>query len=453
MRINSEAMNFGKINTQKNPALATRTFGQGLQGGIGHSFDRLSLSQNGKTSSLVDSLNKQREQIQERKDELVASTKENGGNVSDIEAQLEAFDEQMKDLDKQISKATVDEMISKPTQSLVQKSQPKTSQDVQNSRMNQLVSLSSGLEQAKMANSAQNKLEGEANVLKAEMKKDGATESKLARVEEIEAQTTRLHKQVIDTLVEVNEQVEESKTESTTTESTNGTSKPEKSDKTDKPDQKEDVAVEHNSASSNEVLSTEKKAADFSTTSEYHNFLKDTYSSIENSNIKISDKVLEQAMSHPEKEKVLTKFLAEMDGAKEQRANQIQGMNTATHSYELENFTITLDSIADDNSGVIGTEFSEIVVSRNDGKAISDEEFSGLKQDVSELLKGIGEEQNDRLKNLFKTLAESIEPKHSLKRDTDEKKEPAHRPNTQNFLEAQNSVMERQMGKIIDVSA
>ncbi len=145
MRINSETTSVGRINTQANPALSTRSFGQSSQSGILNAFDSFSISSTGKSSSLVESLNKQREQLQERKDELVAKTKENGGEMSDIEAQLESYDDQMKELDKQITQATVDEIISQSSKSIMPTSQPKTTQDVQNSRMNQLMSLSTGL--------------------------------------------------------------------------------------------------------------------------------------------------------------------------------------------------------------------------------------------------------------------------------------------------------------------
>ncbi|MFI3174280.1 MAG: hypothetical protein R3Y53_03645 [Bacillota bacterium] len=153
------------------------------------------------------------------------------------------------------------------------------------------------------------------------------------------------------------------------------------------------------------TTSTGTTASSFATTSEYLAYLEDTYQSITNSNIEISETVLKQAMSDPEKEKVLTDFLQGLDGAKDFRSEQISGMSDDTYTYELKSFGIVLDSIADDNSGVNGTEFGEILVSRNDGTRMSDEEFAGVKSNVLEQLEEFSNKQIEYFKKIFEVIS------------------------------------------------
>lgn len=151
--------------------------------------------------------------------------------------------------------------------------------------------------------------------------------------------------------------------------------------------------------------STGTSAADFKNTYEYNKYLEDTYSSIKDNNIKISNTVLQQAMSDPEKEKVLIQFLEEdAYAARAYQESKIQGLNDDTYSYKLDNYTIYLDSISDDNSGIDGRDFSEITVQRNDGQYITDDEFENLKKDVSDLFLEIEEQKQQRAKDLFKSL-------------------------------------------------
>lgn len=153
----------------------------------------------------------------------------------------------------------------------------------------------------------------------------------------------------------------------------------------------------------------ESVASSFESTTDYHNYLKENYGSISNSNIEISDKVLQQAMADPAKEKVLTDFLTEMDGAMDLRASQVEGMNDGTYKYELDNYTIKLDSIADDNSGVIGTEFIEMTVAREDGEKIGKEEFRDVKKEVRDMFDTLQEQRREQDIAFSKDLAKQLE--------------------------------------------
>ncbi len=275
------------LNIQSNTSLINSTFGKGTQNSITNNFNTNSLSSTtSKTSSLVESLNKQKEQIQELKEDLMASTKEKGGTMSDIKAQLEVFDDQIKELDSQIAKANIDDIIYKPTKTNNLNQQPKSDEDIQNAKMKQFIFLSNGLEQAKSTDYIKKRLEGEANILNTEIK-ENATDNKLDRVNDIQSRIVQLEKRVMNILVDINDQVDELNKEANSS-----------NIKYVDPD------------FSTKVDGQNKNAKDFYTTKEYHNFLKNTYSSIKDNNIKILDNVLQEAMSDPEKESSLIKFLS-----------------------------------------------------------------------------------------------------------------------------------------------
>ncbi len=182
------------------------------------------------------------------------------------------------------------------------------------------------------------------------------------------------------------------------------------------------LQAEEKAVESKTSTNTGAVASNFATTEEYHAYLKDTYPSINNSNIEISETVLKQAMSDPAKEKVLTDFLTGLDGAKDYRADQIAGMSDDTYTYELKSFGIKLDSIADDNSGINGEEFGEIIVARNDGQRMSDEEFAGVKSNVLEQLKEMTDEQNERFKRIFEVLLKNKDD-HRIEKPREEEVE------------------------------
>lgn len=136
----------------------------------------------------------------------------------------------------------------------------------------------------------------------------------------------------------------------------------------------------------------ETSASSFSDPKDYLNYLKDTYPSISNSNISISEKALMQAMTDPEKEKILTDFLDEMDGAADYRAGEVAGMNDGTYKYEMEHYSVRIDAIGEED--VIGSDFTVLTVQREDGQAMSKGEFGDVKKDVIEYFKELtGNEQ------------------------------------------------------------
>lgn len=103
MRINSSQnfFNVSGINQKsiENPSNARNS----IEPPKNPKLDFLSISPKGRSMSMIETLTKQKEHINERKNELIGTTIENGGNLTDIQERLDSIDMQLQDIDKQIS--------------------------------------------------------------------------------------------------------------------------------------------------------------------------------------------------------------------------------------------------------------------------------------------------------------------------------------------------------------
>ncbi|MEG3006858.1 MAG: hypothetical protein RR806_05245 [Oscillospiraceae bacterium] len=135
--------------------------------------DVVTITAQGKANNLMDRLMKQRVKITEQKNELITSTIEKGGSMDSIKSQLESYEEQMKNIDKQITDMMTEEMekqIKNPYKQ--EEKEPKTEQDIQNERLEGVASLAANFKQAKATNYIKNRIDGDARVLKSEIETD-----------------------------------------------------------------------------------------------------------------------------------------------------------------------------------------------------------------------------------------------------------------------------------------
>ena len=87
---------------------------------------------------------------------------------------LDSYDEQLKELDQQISQEMLKQNSeqTEQTQSSEKEEEPKTEQEIEKERVSHLVGLLSGLSRSRAVQSSQTKVEGEARVLESEIKLD-----------------------------------------------------------------------------------------------------------------------------------------------------------------------------------------------------------------------------------------------------------------------------------------
>lgn len=134
---------------------------------------RVSISSEGNLWNMVQNLTKQKEEIIERKSELVNTTFENGGDMDSIKAQLDLYTEQIKNIDKQISDLYAQQakdVIKQNDEKITNKSNKnKTEEQIETENLISLTNLSDSIKQAEKISSAKNRIDGEVRVKESEV--------------------------------------------------------------------------------------------------------------------------------------------------------------------------------------------------------------------------------------------------------------------------------------------
>lgn len=152
------------ISATKKNSLEKQSFNQKDTLTIGQQAQNLFNGQQYKTS-LIESLMKQRESIQEMKNNLTERTLNNGGDIAAIKEQLKEFDKHLADIDAQIAEQQIDSQKKPNVDSVADKN---NSADVNEDILSKTVSL----EQAERLHLAKNALTREDNRLESEVNLD-----------------------------------------------------------------------------------------------------------------------------------------------------------------------------------------------------------------------------------------------------------------------------------------
>lgn len=181
------------------------------------SRDTLSLSPFGRASSALSGMEKLRQQIEDRRSEFLAKAAEKGQSADAIQSELDSFDQQLKDIDRQIAQMTIQQMNQRKEQakhiSNMSAQQPKTRQEVENKQLAAITSMSAGLDQANVMHTVQSKVDGDIRIQKSEItleKSRGGDvadmEAELSELQSHSSQlTARIHGQLQETLAEIQE--------------------------------------------------------------------------------------------------------------------------------------------------------------------------------------------------------------------------------------------------------
>ncbi len=180
--------------------------------------DTVQISPQGKAANMLESLMKQKTFLTERKNELMAKAVEKGTPMDTIQAQLDAYDEQIKTLDQQMAEIMAQQMEKEiEKQKEAKKDEPKTEQEIQNQRLADITDLSVQADQVEVTDSIKTKLDGRVGVLESELKLDkqrGASKEMIARKEsEIAALKQRsgdLTKDIGEKMMNIAEDIQES---------------------------------------------------------------------------------------------------------------------------------------------------------------------------------------------------------------------------------------------------
>ena len=172
--------------------------------------------QNG--NSRIKRLLEQKQSLLERKNQWVNFALENGQDIKSIDHMADSFEEQLNELNQQISQEMArqnSEQVEK-AQSSKKDGKPKTKQDIEQERISNLVDLSSGMSQVRTVQSSQTQVEGEARVLESEIKMDkgrtGDTQSiaeKEEKLAQLQQKAAALTADAVTISGEINEKISE----------------------------------------------------------------------------------------------------------------------------------------------------------------------------------------------------------------------------------------------------
>ena len=114
-------------------------------------------------NSRIKNLMGQRQLLLEQKNELLHTTMENGGDKQSIQDLLESYEEQLKELDQQISQEMIKQKEKQLTkeESSKEKEEAMTEEELEQKRVSNLLALSSGMSQMETAKSSKTQIEGE----------------------------------------------------------------------------------------------------------------------------------------------------------------------------------------------------------------------------------------------------------------------------------------------------
>lgn len=173
-----------------------------------------------KPQTPLERLMAQRQNVTDQKYSLIGKTLEKGGDINTIKTQLDAYDEQLKAIDSQISALMAEEVKKQAEKETEKKSkEPKTKEEIQAEKMQSVVFNSGSVEQAEVLQSAKKQLEAEAKILTVEIAQDnslsagGALDSKIDRLAEAESQAAALNNTVIDTATNINDNISNDKSD------------------------------------------------------------------------------------------------------------------------------------------------------------------------------------------------------------------------------------------------
>lgn len=204
IRTNNNLFNAAVINRQFNKSNQNTQNGLSIQQG---NRDSVFISGQGKQKSIVQQLMNQKQMIQECKDAEMERGLEDGYVNQD---KLDEYDEQLEMIDKQIAEATVEQS----TEDTKQKSSDNnimTEEEYEQHKLMNIMDSSSQVDQIEVVSKVKGKLDGEVNVLKAEIELDGgkALESKKDRINEIKSKISDLFKQIGDKVANINDNITE----------------------------------------------------------------------------------------------------------------------------------------------------------------------------------------------------------------------------------------------------
>ncbi len=173
------------------------------------------------TADFIQSLMKQKLDITDRRNALIADAKKNGSSMESIKPQLEALDEQLANIDVQISQAMTKEMEKQQEKESEKDDQPKTKEELQYERMTDVVTLSGDAKHVNLIDSVKGSIDGRIKTLESEIEIDngrglesgleGASAYKVEQLSELKQRSAKLESDLGFRMTDIANKIEDEK--------------------------------------------------------------------------------------------------------------------------------------------------------------------------------------------------------------------------------------------------
>lgn len=178
--------------------------------------DKVQISPNNQIQGRLDFLMERKQELIERKNELMAS----GADWDSIQAMVALYEEQISNVETEISqtlKDMVEEQLEKAEEEKQDGKDPETKEEQQMQYLNDLSNTSMDYKQASQVHKAHDQKEREANVLSMEVKLDdsrgGASNGKRERLGEVLDEADQLYKKAMKGYAHLNKSLKEQEEE------------------------------------------------------------------------------------------------------------------------------------------------------------------------------------------------------------------------------------------------
>lgn len=173
------------------------------------------------TNDFIQNLMKQKMDITDRRNALIADTRKNGGSMESIKPQLEALDEQLTNIDVQISQAMTKEMEKQKEKEEQKDDEPKTKEELRYEKMTDVVTLSTDARHVNLVDSVKGSIDGRIKTLESEIEMDngrkvdtastGASAYKLEQLSELKQRSARLEADLGSRMADIANKIEKDK--------------------------------------------------------------------------------------------------------------------------------------------------------------------------------------------------------------------------------------------------
>lgn len=194
--------------------------------------DSITVSSKGRAASLVESLTKQKAALEEAKNKFMASAVEKGLSPDMIKYQLASYNEQIRNIDKQIAEITTERMKAEveKKQIKLKEDKPKTKEEADNKKLADITEMSIATGNIDKITLTKARIDEDISILKSEIELDKSYAGSMSGADnlikgkeellaELEAKVLNMESDMGKKISEINEKIREESNENNTSDS------------------------------------------------------------------------------------------------------------------------------------------------------------------------------------------------------------------------------------------